>query len=429
MRKFSLFLWTALLAIVLLALAPVQAWPSSDVKLGVFLEDPNDINQFESDPVIGIGRNVEVFLYYETMYDHLDVDNNLWPVVDGNRILMIAWEPWHRDIGDDPACNYENFMSGAYDVEIRRWARELRDVGAPVMFKPMSEMNGDWACWSGTLNGNTPAGFIEAWKYMRRIFAEEGASNVIWVWGPNRDHTTAGAGNTFDLYYPGDDIVDFIGFAGYNWGTDIAYWQNFEEVFGPSYDVAVSRSARPIMVAETACPEAGGSKAQWITDAFSMLPTRFPRIKIVTWFNVLKETDWRVNSSPSSLEAFRQVASGLGPADMSTNYANTCGRPGLEPAIVGDTSWASYSDYIARKLTVDYSYTNTGANAYDVFVTGAQSSNQVALANSVPFPVGNIYSGSTRTFTLQYYVPAGVGFFITRQRLAASNFCGSVYTY
>ncbi|MHB1391201.1 MAG: glycoside hydrolase family 26 protein [Thermoleophilia bacterium] len=382
-----------------------------------------------TDPATGIGRNAEVFLYYYTMYDHLEVDNNLWPIINGKRILMISWEPWHRDIGDDPACNFNNFMSGAYDLEIRRWARELRDVGAPVMFKPMSEMNGDWACWSGTLNGNTPAGFIEVWKYMRRLFAEEGATNVIWVWGPNRDHTTTDAGHTFDLYFPGDDIVDFIGFAGYNWGTDIAFWQNFEEVFGPSYDVAASRSARPIIASETAAPEAGGSKAQWITDAFAMLPTRFPRIRIVTWFNVQKEADWRVNGSPASLEAFRQAAANLGPADMSTNYDNYCVRPDLQPGAVGETSWASYGDYVARRLTVNYSYTDGGANAYDVAVTGTESSSQVILVSAVPFTVGSIYSGNTRTFALQYQVPAGVAFFSTRQQLAAADFCGNVYSY
>ena len=49
----------------------------------------------------------------------------------------------------------------------------------------------------------------------------------------------------------------------------------------------------------------GLDKAAWITDAFSKIKTEYPRVKIFTWFNINKELDWRVNSSPEALEAFR----------------------------------------------------------------------------------------------------------------------------
>ncbi len=52
-----------------------------------------------------------------------------------------------------------------------------------------------------------------------RYLRWEGATNVDWVWSPNRDGSTAAALNTFTTLYPGDAYVDYIGFSGYNWGT------------------------------------------------------------------------------------------------------------------------------------------------------------------------------------------------------------------
>jgi hypothetical protein len=442
LNRYFLHLLLAVAAAVALALAPASAEASSDLKLGVYLPDPwgdasNDsIDAFES----RIGRNVEVYLYYYDMYSDPDLNAYMYPIISGHRILLIAWEPWHRGVGNDPPCNYTNFMSGAYDAQIRNWARKLRDVGGPVMFKPLSEMNGDWACWGGTVNGNTPEQFKQVWSYMRGIFAAEGATNVIWVFGPNRDWTTQDATSTFDLYYPGDDVVDFIGFSGYNWGGvyDWSFWQNFESVFAVSYDVAAARSMRPILASETAAPESGGNKALWITDMFNILPTRFPRMKIVVWFNIIQNepdmlpagADWRINSSTSSLLAYRTAAASLGQVNMSLNYNNTCSRPGLENAITSPTYWASYSDFLSRHLSVNYICRNDGTvNAYDVAVTGSDSTHGVKMLTPMPRTLGILDTGQSATYTLQYEIPAGVETFVTKTKADAKNFCGTVYNY
>ena len=67
------------------------------------------------------------------------------------------------------------------------------------------------------------------------------------------------------------------------------------------------------MVAETASTEQAGNKASWITDAFAtQIPSNFPRIKAVIWFNENKEADWRIESSPAARAAFaRAVAASV----------------------------------------------------------------------------------------------------------------------
>lgn len=56
---------------------------------------------------------------------------------------------------------------------------------------------------------------------------------------------------------------------------------------------------------------ASSPKADWIREADEALATRFERIEGFLWFNFNKERDWRVNSSPAALNAFRQSWSGL----------------------------------------------------------------------------------------------------------------------
>ena len=68
-------------------------------------------------------------------------------------------------------------------------------------------------------------------------------------------------------------------------------------------------SQKPILIAEMASAEEGGSKAEWITSGYlAELPTAFPDVRGVVWFNIVKETDWRIDSSPESLRAFVTVA-------------------------------------------------------------------------------------------------------------------------
>lgn len=289
------------------------------LKLGVALEQAADLNKFEENA----GRKADIFLWYQSLPESLDTVN-LKPIAEAGRIIQLAWEP-HDYCGEPPRAGCDplnqpkyrlkNITAGNLDADIRRWAREIRDFGYPVWFRPMSEMNGDWTLWSGTVNGNSPEDYVPAWRHIHDIFVQEGATNVKWVWSSNRDGSLKDAQNTFATYYPGDEYVDYIGIDGYNWGRLYntpewtSSWQNIEEIFSHSYDVATENTDKPVIISETASTEVGGNKAEWIADTFAKLPVRFPRVAALVWFNYNKETDWRVESSQASLEAFRKAVS------------------------------------------------------------------------------------------------------------------------
>jgi hypothetical protein len=95
-------------------------------------------------------------------------------------------------------------------------------------------------------------------------------------------------------------------------------WQPFGSLFGPTYR-AITRSItprKPLMIAETASTELGGSKAQWIDEMLRReLPRRFPKVRALIYFNRLAEdVDWRLESSPAATAAF---ASAIGASYFS----------------------------------------------------------------------------------------------------------------
>ena len=86
---------------------------------------------------------------------------------------------------------------------------------------------------------------------------------------------------------------------------------------------------KPIMVAETASTEFGGSKAHWIRMALRTLPTRFPQIKAFLWFDWNADNeDWTIGSSPAATAAF--AASIAAPYFASNTFSRLRASP-IEP--------------------------------------------------------------------------------------------------
>lgn len=199
--------------------------------------------------------------------------------------------------------------SGRYDQYFRLWAEAAAAWGHPLLLRFAPEFNGWWSSWgTSQITGtkNTPAAFIAMWRHVHDIFTAAGAKNVQWVWCANTDDP----GTTpYALDYPGDAYVDWVAIDGYNWGAYPYHtWRSLAEVFGPSYNEVTSLTDKPVMIAETGSVELGGNKAAWITDAFlNIIPNDFPLIRAVVIFESIDEHDWRMDSSPSALAAFRSV--------------------------------------------------------------------------------------------------------------------------
>jgi len=225
-------------------------------------------------------------------------------------VPVVTWEPWDAMAGpNQPTYALRQILAGSYDGYVHEWARAAATWNRPFYLRFAHEMNGTGYPWTPTINGNTPEEYVATWRHLHDIFQQEGATNTRWVWSP-----TVLPSDTLPLlatFYPGDAYVDWVGLDGYNWGTSQtwSHWSDLASVFAASYQTLAAMTTKPMMIAETASAESGGDKAQWITQGLlTDIPQRFPRIRAVIWFNEAKETDWRVDSSPATLAAYRAVA-------------------------------------------------------------------------------------------------------------------------
>lgn len=270
----------------------------------VALQDMSYVAAFEADA----HKAVSIVMWYQH-----------WGVTDGYQyfqagwmnsvrahgsIPLVTWDPDDPTQGpNQPTYALQNIINGNFDAYITRWAQDSKAWGHPYFLRFAHEMNGNWNPWSEQVNGNKPGQFILAWRHVHDIFAAQGVTNVTWVWAPNIDYSVS---TPLKELYPGDAYVDWVGMDGYNWGTIGGHvWQPFSSLFQQTYQDILSITTKPMMIAETASTEQAGNKASWITDGFVMqLPHNFPLIRAVIWFDQVKETDWRIESSLAAQSAF-----------------------------------------------------------------------------------------------------------------------------
>jgi hypothetical protein len=255
-----------------------------------------------------VGRTVDYFGYYQGWASRDAFDFGRAEAAFGRgAVPVVAWEPWDWLKGSEqPEFALSRIIAGDFDEYIRGWAADARRFGRRVLLRFAYEMNGDWMPWSEGVNGNKPGQYVQAWRHVHRIFRQEGATNVRWVWAPN---VISPDFVPLQRLYPGDRYVDLVGIDGYNWGTTQpswgSRWQSFDEIFRPTIRRIRRITSKRILITETASTEHGGNKARWIRETLAAFD-RYPSIVGFMWFNYDKETDWRIQSSPEALRAFRK---------------------------------------------------------------------------------------------------------------------------
>lgn len=258
-------------------------------------------------------------------------DSNTWSTFDkhaGKKAALIHWgvAPWWahsfnfykstfglvRNAGDLNAVDMSTgsmslagIASGKYDSSITTWFEQAAAWGHPFFLILDVEMNGSWEPYAPGRNGNTAADFVAMWRHVHALADAAGAKNVTWVWAPNVDPT--GRFAPYWQLYPGRDYVDWTGLDGFNDNGN----ESFAWLYGSSYKALLKLApAKPIMITQMSSIEGGIGKAAWITDALStQLPTNFPQIKALLWFNWRfyqggRWLDYEIESSKASRAAF-----------------------------------------------------------------------------------------------------------------------------
>jgi mannan endo-1,4-beta-mannosidase len=197
----------------------------------------------------------------------------------------------------------ESIAAGVSDRYLSSYARAVRAFGHPVIISFAHEMNGHWYPWGA---GHQPASaYIYAWRHVVRIFRDEHATNVIWVWTVNSIDQEKAQG-FLRRWWPGAAWVNWVGVDGYYYRTS----DSFESVFGRTIAQIRSFSSAPVMIAETAVGTTSDRQTQ-IAQLFAS--ARDSGVVGVVWFDVkqnkgIYHQDWRLEDDPPASTAFRSAA-------------------------------------------------------------------------------------------------------------------------
>ena len=101
---------------------------------------------------------------------------------------------------------WENKVLMADIAEIAKQLKKLKDADVPVLWRPLHEAEGAWFWWGA--EGPEPC------KKLYRLLYDQltnvyGLDNLIWVWNSYTYSTSPD-------WYPGDDVVDIVGYDKYN---------------------------------------------------------------------------------------------------------------------------------------------------------------------------------------------------------------------
>ena len=214
----------------------------------------------------------------------------LQSIADTGAVSVVSW-----GCGSDQAI-----IDGLEDDHIRSYAETLRAFGRPVFLRYAWEMNLEGPQRASCASGEGPAGFVAAWRRIRELFRAMGADNVAFVWCPGSSRP-----DNWRAYFPGADVVDWIGIDGYVRDPDpAAATTAFPLLFGPFYAEFVGEG-KPFMVGETgALP---GAQAEYLSSLAALLPSAYPQVKALAYFDAPgPRGEWSLDESGQ--RAFNSLA-------------------------------------------------------------------------------------------------------------------------
>jgi hypothetical protein len=169
--------------------------------------------------------------------------------------------------GPDTIYRLQRIIDGDFDDALKKWARDAKAIGFPLMVEFGVEANGNWFPWSGVFNGGDtlasygdpqkadgPERFSDAYKHIIDLFRGEGVANITWVFHVNSENFPGEGWNNMAAYYPGDSYIDWIGVSAYGALTPREArqdWMSFTDIMDDCYsEFAAISSSKPLAILE-----------------------------------------------------------------------------------------------------------------------------------------------------------------------------------
>jgi hypothetical protein len=248
--------------------------------------------------------------------------------------LMLWSDPWSERA--EPVFTLDRILAGEFDEDFTRWAEEARDFGTPIVVEFGTEVNGEWFPWNGAWNGagrldgygaadqpDGPERFRDAYRHIVETMRAAGADNLVWVFHADCNDMPEEEWNRLEAYYPGDNLVDWLGVSVYGAQTPMEEeWPSFRECMDRAYPrLACLSDDKPILLLEFGVTRDNplGDPSDWARDALDdILSGRWPRLIGFAWWNerwqndddLAHDTDMQLQGDPDLAQVFAERVGG-----------------------------------------------------------------------------------------------------------------------
>jgi hypothetical protein len=287
-------------------------------EMGVGIQGDNiwsRIQAFEQQ-IAPSGRAVDVVRRYRNWSDPLFDSSATSAIAAGKKCLFVP----HAFEGDGTSVQWADIAKREYDDHLRAWAKELKDAGYPASYlvfhhEPEDDVTG-FPAGQGQGRCGTVADFVAAFTRFYRVMRKFGVPKTIPIGVCLMGGTFRGGHGGPGAWIPSTMPCDFIACDGYS--RDESSGQkpkSFSDVFGAAREFAAARG-KPFAIEECGVTEITTDvnfKANWYLNAIPYVQAW--KMKFFEYSNVPAANfggqDYRIDTSPQSLDAFLQLVSAL----------------------------------------------------------------------------------------------------------------------
>ena len=152
----------------------------------------------------------------------------------------------------------------------------------PVVWRPWHEHTGSWFWWGQDLC--TTEQYKALWQMTYDYMVKErGLDNLVWAYSPGAGGITP---ELFAERYPGDEIIDMVGFDCYQYSTDEVYIKEMKHALDV---MSAFNEGRGKIMAVTETGYEGIPNARWWTDVLYQAVKDYSVSYVLTWRNACDE--------------------------------------------------------------------------------------------------------------------------------------------
>ena len=199
-----------------------------------------------------------------------------------------------RPLVTDPTFTLDRIVAGEFDGDLSAWADAARSFGTALVVENGTEVNGDWNPWSAPYNGGLDVGpgkFKAAYRHIVGVMRGRGATNITWSLHYNAENYPGDdPRNVPAAYYPGDDVVDWVGISAYGSERSNDHrcptFRSLVEDMLPQLRVATA--SKPLFIFEFGITNnnSGCEAGPWVVSALGdLLGGRWPDVRGFAWWN------------------------------------------------------------------------------------------------------------------------------------------------